>query len=360
MHENLYALIMAGGGGTRLWPLSRHIQPKQALQLFGNRTMFQYSVDRLLPLLPTERIFVVTAADQVDLLLSQYPDLTPENFIIEPQGRGTASCIALSALHISRLNPDAVMVVVTADHFVRDNAQFVDALEAAVAIAEQQFLVTLGVCPTYAATGYGYLQQGNRLGFAKNTPFYEVKKFTEKPTADIAQQFLEAGTYFWNSGMFVWKTSQILAEVQSFMPALHKVIEQLGVALTSGNYEAELQALWPRLAKETIDYGIMEKASRVVMLPVDFGWTDIGIWNSVMSMHEADENGNVLIGDILAQDSQRTMVHSHTGRFIATIGVEDLIIIDTPDALLITQRHQCQHVKDIVDYLRKQDRNDLL
>jgi mannose-1-phosphate guanylyltransferase len=360
VEQKMYALVMAGGGGTRLWPLSRQNHPKQALNLFGKRTMFQYSVDRLLPLLPTDRIFVVTAAEQVSMLSAQYPELPMDNFIIEPQGRGTASCIALSAMHLSRIDPDAVMVVVTADHYVQDMDTFCDTLRIAYAIAEQGYLVTLGVKPTYASTGYGYIKQGEILGKINDVAYYKVQQFTEKPVADVAQKFIELGTYLWNSGMFIWRVGSILAEVQKHMPALHKVIDRLNDALNAQQYETVLQELWPGLAKETIDYGVMEKASKVAVLAADFGWSDIGIWDSVMRRHNPDGHGNVLVGDVFDQNSRDIFVHSTSQRMIATIGLEDLIIVDTPDALLITRRDQCQNVKGVVDYLKKEDRQELL
>ena len=360
MDHNLFALIMAGGGGTRLWPMSRRGHPKQALKLFGDRTMFQYSVDRLLPLLPPERIFVVTAEDQVKLLSEQYPTIPAGNFIIEPQGRGTASCIALSAMHLCRINPDAVMIVVTADHYVRDIPNFCHIMQTAHEIAEKGYLVTLGVKPTYASTGYGYIQQGEILGVIDDQAYCAVKQFTEKPEAKVAEQFLEQGLYLWNSGMFIWRVDTVLNEIQNHMPQLNEVINLLNSALDAHCYPSTLQANWPGLAKETIDYGIMEKASKVAVLAVDFGWTDIGIWDSVMSMHDTDAHGNVLLGDVFDQNSRGIMVNSNTDRFIATIGLEDIIIVDTPEALLITRRNQCQDVKGIVDYLRQEKKDDLL
>jgi mannose-1-phosphate guanylyltransferase len=360
MEQNLYALIMAGGGGTRLWPLSRRDHPKQALQLFGDRTMFQYAVDRLLPLLPPERIFVVTAEEQVRILSLQYPELPLANYIIEPEGRGTASCIALSAMHLHRIDPEAVMVVVTADHFVRDVTNFCMMLRVAKSVAELGYLVTLGVKPTYASTGYGYIHRGDILGEINNQTYYAVNEFTEKPDAVVADKFLRQGNYLWNSGMFIWRVDVILSEVQNYLPQLHQVVERLKSALDNQNYESTLQKTWPDLAKQTIDYGIMEKASQVAVLPVDFGWFDIGIWDSVMGMHDQDKDGNILLGDVFDQHSHDIMVISNTDRMVATIGLADIIVIDTPDALLITRRDQSENVKSIVDYLRKQSRLDIL
>lgn len=360
MSDHLYALIMAGGGGTRLWPLSRRAHPKQTLKLFGERTMFQLAVDRLLPLLPPERVFVVTAEEQVEPLAVQYPELPRENFIIEPLGRGTASCIGLSALHLQRQDPDAVMIVVTADHFIQKVETFRDTLKAAQLMAQEGYLVTLGISPVFASTGYGYICRGECLGMFNDTKYYQVERFTEKPDAETAGQFLQAGTYAWNSGMFIWRTDRILEEIQALMPELHTTLVELGTALDENNYDVTLTQLWPALHKETIDYGIMEKAEKVAVIPVDLGWSDIGAWASVMDMYEPAEQENVLLGDVIDVDTEGTMVFSQGKRLITTIGLRDLIIVDTPDALLITRRDQSQAVREVVTKLRSDKREDKL
>jgi len=356
MNDHFYALIMAGGGGTRLWPLSRRAHPKQSLTLFGERSMFQLAVDRLLPLMPLERIFVVTAAEQVGLLSEQVPGLPLDNFIIEPLGRGTASCIGLSALHLQERDPDAVMAVLTADHFIRDEAKFRAVLQAARSVAESGYLVTLGIEPTFPSTGYGYIGREQPLGEADGFDYYRVSRFTEKPDIETALKFLGEGTYFWNSGMFVWRAGRILSEIQNWMPALSELLADLGRYLGTPDYDAQLLSQWPRLRKETIDYGIMEKADRVVVIPVDLGWSDVGTWSAVMDLHESDAQHNVLLGDVLTVDSNHTMVFSRGERLIATIGVRDLIVVDTPEALLITAHDQSQHVREIVEKLRAEDR----
>ncbi len=360
MNNHLYALVMAGGGGTRLWPMSRRTHPKQMLKLFGERSMFQLAIDRLLPLLPLERVFVVTAEEQVDMLAAQYPQLPRENFIIEPMGRGTASCIGLSALHLHQRNPDAVMIVVTADHFILREDDFRNSLQAAQAVAQQGYLVTLGITPTFASTGYGYICRGARLGIAQEVPYYQVSRFTEKPDAVTAEGFLQAGTYVWNSGMFVWRTARILEEIQRWMPDLHITLQALADAWASGTYDQVLERRWPTLQKETIDYGIMEKASKVAVIPVDLGWSDIGAWASVMALHTPDAQGNVWSGDIVDVDTEKTMVLSSEERLIALIGVHDLIVIDTPDALLITRREDSQRVREVVGHLKAAGREDKL
>ena len=359
-HDHLYALIMAGGGGTRLWPLSRRAHPKQTLRLFGERTMFQLAVDRLRPLLPMARIFVVTAAEQVGPLAAQVPDLPRENFIIEPMGRGTAPCIGLSALHLRRRDPEAVMAVLTADHFIRREATFREALLAAAQVAEEGYLVTLGIEPTYPATGYGYIERGALLEEVGGFPVYRVAQFREKPDAATAMAFLADGRYSWNSGMFIWKVSRILDEMRRLMPDLGATLAELSAALEAGNYEARLSHLWPQVRKETIDYGVMERAQRVAVLPVEMGWSDVGSWAAVMALHEADEAGNVSLGEHLAVATERTMVFAEGKRLIATVGVRDLIIVDTPDALLVTTPEASQQVREVVRRLREHGREDVL
>lgn len=358
--EHLYALIMAGGGGTRLWPLSREAHPKQMLTLFGERSMFQLSVDRLLPLLPPERIFVVTAEDQVAPLSEQVPDLPRENYIVEPEGRGTAPCIGLSALHLRWRDPEAIMAVLTADHYIRREDTFRRVLSAARGVAERDYLVTLGIEPTFPSTGYGYIKGGETLGEEGDFTFYEVERFTEKPDAGTAEGFLEAGSYYWNSGMFIWKVSRILEEMERHMPDLHQTLTDLGEALASSEYEETVVQLWPRVDKETIDYGVMEKAARVAVIPVEMGWSDVGSWDAVMALRDADGEGNVSLGDHVAVETQGTMVFSESERLIATVGVEDLIIVDTHDALLVTTPERAEQVRAVVKRLKEEGREDKL
>ena len=360
MTEHLCALIMAGGGGTRLWPLSRQAHPKQTLALFGERTMFQLAVDRLRPLLPLERIFVVTAAEQVAPLAEQEPNLPRENFIVEPMGRGTAACIGLSALHIRGHDPDAVMAVLTADHVIQKAEVFRDVLLATNEIARRGFLVTLGVQPTYPATGYGYICRGALLDNVDGFDVFQVERFTEKPDTETAQQFLARGNYAWNSGMFMWRVGRILVEIQTLMPDLYGTLEALDAVLGMPDYEPTIQRLWPALHKETIDYGIMEKADKVAVIPVDLGWSDVGSWASVMNLREADEAGNVSVGTSMMLDTEETMVFSSSKRLVVTIGVHDLIVVDTPDALLVVPREQSQRVRDAVVRLKSEGRKTLL
>lgn len=360
-NAHFYVVIMAGGGGTRLWPLSRRAHPKQMLNLFGERTLFQLSVERLLPLLPPERIFVVTAEDQVAPLSEQLPQLPRENFIVEPEGRGTAPCIGLAAMHLERLDPEAVMVVLTADHYIRDEATFRSVLGAARDVAAEGYLVTLGIEPAFPSTGYGYIKRGERLGSVEAFAYDAVTRFTEKPDEATAEAFLESGEYAWNSGMFIWQVARILEEIDALMPALGDTLQRLQEALAGGEYEEVVAHLWPQVEKETIDYGVMEKADRVAVIPVEMGWSDVGSWDAVMELREADEAGNVSVGEHIAVDTQESMVFSTAkGRLIATVGVEGIIIVDTPDALLVTTPEHAEQVREVVKRLREQERADKL
>lgn len=360
MNNHLYGVIMAGGGGTRLWPLSRAQHPKQMLRLSGERTLFQISVDRLLPLLPLNRIYVVTAEEQVDALVAQYPQLPRENFISEPVGRGTAPCIGLAALHIRHLDPEAVMVVVTADHHIKNVDAFIKSLEAGAALAAEGHLVTLGVTPTFPSIGYGYIRFGEKLRTVAGVETYKVAAFTEKPDREHAERFLEEGVYAWNSGMFIWRADRILEEIDRWMPELHSVLTELDAVWQSDACQVQLAELWPQLDKQMIDYGVMERAARVAVIPVDMGWSDIGTWASVMDMYAADDEGNVMSGDVIALETENTMVLGRGQRLVVAVGLDDIIVVDTPDATLIMRRDMSQQVREVVDRLRSEGREGLL
>ena len=360
MNEHLYALIMAGGGGTRLWPLSRRRHPKQMLTLVGDRSMFRLAVERLRPLLPPERILVVTAAEQVAPLVEQVPELPEANFIVEPLGRGTAPCIGLAALHLQRRDPQAVMAVLTADHYIRRVETFRAVLQAASRVAEEGYLVTLGIEPTYPATGYGYIRRGERLTDVDGFSAFRVAQFTEKPDAETALQFLAAGDYAWNSGMFVWRVARIMEEFARWMPDFAAMLALLERTLGTPDYAPTLERLWPAVAKQTIDYGIMEKTAHAAVLPVDLGWSDVGAWPAVMELHSPDGQGNVLRGDVLALDTADSMVFSGADRLIAAIGLRNLIIVDSGDVTLVATREQAERVREIVEALQRQGRDRLL
>lgn len=354
-----YALIMAGGAGTRLWPLSRENRPKQSLNLLGGRTMFQHSVERLGPLFPVQRVWVVTRAAHIDLLHSQLPGLLSQNFIVEPEGRGTAPAIGLAAVHLYRQDPEAVMAVLTADHFILDTERFLKVLAAAEKIARQGHLVTLGIQPTGPATGYGYIGQGQRLGDADGFPYYRVSRFIEKPSLENATKMVKSGQYSWNSGMFIWQVKRIMEEFERQMPAFYTRLMEIRAVLGTKDYLDVVRHIWPQVAKQTIDYGVMEGAGDVAVIPVEMGWSDIGSWSSLNELLPVDENGNSSVGPYLGIDTRGTLVFGEK-RLIATIGVQDLVIVDTDDALLICTKADEQRVRELVERLKAMGRNDLL
>lgn len=347
----LYAVIMAGGSGTRLWPLSRKTQPKQALRLIGDRTMFQHAVDRLAPLFPSERIFVVTNAQLAEVLRPQAPELPAENFILEPSPRDSAPAAGLVAVHLRQRDPDAVMAVLTADHFIADTAQFRAVLAAAEQVAGEGTIVTLGIKPTYPATGFGYIQLGDAQEIVDGFRVYSSGGFTEKPDLRKATHFLETGRYAWNSGMFIWRVDRLLAEFAAQMPESYAGLLRIGEAVATPDAGRILAEVWPQIRKISLDFGIMEHARRVSVIPVDIGWSDIGSWGALLDVLTGDEHGNVCAdGELLAVDTQGTYVRS-AGRLVATIGLQDVIIVDTPDALLVCPRARAEEVKELVGRL---------
>jgi mannose-1-phosphate guanylyltransferase len=360
MVSNYYALIMAGGSGTRLWPLSRRSQPKQAIELIDSRTMFQHAVDRLNTLLPPERVMVVTASEYVEVLASQVPDVPRENFIVEPMARGTAGAVGLAALHLQRRDSGAVLAVLTADHYIRDVDKFCQVLSAAAQVAGGGQIVTLGIEPSFPATGFGYIRRREQVGEVGGFGVYVVDTFVEKPNFDLATKFLETGLYSWNSGMFIWQVGRIMAEFARQMPEFYAQLQKIEAALGTSLQTKVIGEVWPQVRKETIDYGIMEGAQDVVIIPVDIGWTDIGDWAAIYELHGSDELENVVVDtDHIGVDTRSSFIQGGK-KLIATIGLENIVIIDTADAILICTRDRAQDVKLIVEQLQKDGRIEFL
>jgi len=359
--NSLYALIMAGGGGTRLWPLSRRNRPKQMLPLVEDRTMFQISVERLAPLLPPERIFVVTGADQVDALQASTPQLPPQNFVVEPYGMNTAPAVGLGTIHIQQQAPDAVIAVLTADQHIADKARLRRVLAAAGELATQGYIVTLGITPDFPATGYGYIQRGAPLAQVGEFQAYRADRFTEKPDLETALAFLQSGLYSWNSGMFIFRVEQIMAEYARQQPRLYSLLREIQAAVGRPDYQDVLHEKWPQMPKISIDYAVMEGAQNMAVIPVDMGWSDIGSWETLYDVLEHDPDGNAARGDgrgHIHLGTKKTLVYSN--KRVVTIGVKDLIIVDTDDILFICRRDRSQDVREIVERLKAAGEDDLL
>ncbi len=355
--NDYYAVIMAGGGGTRLWPLSRTSRPKQMLQLFGEKSLFQHAVDRLTPLFPLERILIVTNQNHAQELQQQCPDLLPSNFLLEPEPRGTAPAIGLAATFLEQTAPGATMAVLTADHFIGNEAKFRDYLSSAYQLAQEDYLVTLGIRPSYAATQYGYIQQGESVDFEDTFPAFHVDRFKEKPDLLEAEKFLEAKTFTWNSGMFIWKVGRILAEFDRQLAETRTQLSQALTLDTKENSSTVDQSAWTQIKAETIDYGIMEHAQRVAVIPVhELQWNDVGSWNSLFEVLEPDQDGNVILAHKrLNLEGKGILLNTNGQKKLAvTVGVENLVVVDTGDVLLICSKEKAQDIRQIVQLLKDQ------
>jgi mannose-1-phosphate guanylyltransferase len=361
--DHSYAVIMAGGGGTRLWPVSRKDRPKQMLPLIEERTLFQSTVQRLRGLFPPERIYVVTVRDQAAPLMEQAPEVPRANFINEPSPRGPASVVGLAATVLERHDPQAVMVVLPADHFIRNTDLFHLLIRVAVEAARHEYLVTLGIKPTYPATVYGYIQRGKALPEKLNYPAYRVLGFKEKPDERLARRLLAAGDHSWNSGMFIWSTRTILKEIARQLPQLSQSLAQIGPAWGTPRQESVLETVWPGLESQTVDFGVMEHAEKVAVLPASgLEWSDIGNWDSLFDVLVPDADGNIVVdGQHLSVDTNNSLVYGNGDqRLIVTIGVDDLVIVDTGDVLLVCHKDQAAKVRAVVADLKKEHKEDYL
>jgi mannose-1-phosphate guanylyltransferase len=352
----VYAVIMAGGVGTRFWPRSREKSPKQLLEILGKGTMIQNTVKRLEPLVGRQDTFVITNRVQRSLVTKQLPGVPDENILDEPIGRNTAPCIGLAALHLTRLDPDAVMVVMPADHTIQKISEFHRILGLAITTAgESGSLLTIGIQPTRPETGYGYIQIYTDEG--PHNPYHDrgvlkVKTFAEKPNPATAERFLASGDFLWNSGMFVWRADAILREIERCLPDLSSELRKIERAIGTPQYQSTVETVYGMIRGISIDYGVMEKSENVFVIPADLGWNDLGSWDEVFRISGRDSNGNSITGKVIQKETKNCYVFSPE-KVVATIGVEDLIIVNTDDALLVCRVGQSQEVKDVSDYLKR-------
>lgn len=352
------ALIMAGGKGERFWPRSRVTLPKQFLSLTDDgKTMIQLTVERIRPLVELEDVYIATNKNYKELVKQQLPGLPEENILCEPVGRNTAPCIGLGAVHVAKKYDDAVMIVLPSDHLIKHNDIFAETFINACALAEEgENLVTVGITPNYPETGYGYIKYDSA---AKNGESYLVQRFVEKPDLETAKSYLADGSYLWNSGMFVWGVSTILDCFKKYMPSTHDGLLKIKEAVGTPQEDTVLEKEFPNLESQSVDYGIMEKAENIYTLAGNFGWDDVGSWLAVGRIKQNDENGNVVNGNVVTVNTKNCVIEG-ADKLIATVGLRDVVVVDTKDATLITTKENAGEIKQVLAKLRESGRNEYL
>lgn len=355
------ALIMAGGKGERFWPKSRTRLPKQFLSLTNDgKTMLQLTVERILPLIDLNDIYIATNAAYKALVMEQFPQLPEENILCEPMGRNTAPCIGMGAAHIRKKYGDALMVVLPSDHQIKYSAMFVSTLADACTIAEDgENLVTIGITPNYPETGYGYIKCSLADRDRATGRAFLVEQFVEKPNLEKAKEYLSTEQYLWNSGMFIWKVSSILHNFEKHLPELYRGLEHIEEAIGTEEYEETLQREFAGFVPESIDYGVMEKAENIYIIPGIFGWDDVGSWLAVGRINPPNELGNVINGNIITVNTRDSIIQG-TDKLIAAVGVSNLIVVDTEDALLICAKESANDIKKVIENLKICNRTEYI
>lgn len=355
------ALIMAGGRGERFWPKSRKNLPKQFLSLTSDgKTMIQLTVERISPVVSLENIYISTNTSYKKLVMEQLPGIPEENILCEPVGRNTAPCIGLAAVNIRKKLGDAIMMILPSDHLIKNNVMFLDVLrDAATAAEENTNLVTIGITPSYPETGYGYIQFDSQNLKECSSRAYKVVNFKEKPDLSTAKEYVASGDYLWNSGMFIWKVSSILSNMENLMPAMYDGLKKIESSIGTHDQEQVLESEFINFKSESIDYGIMEHAKDIYIIPGAFGWDDVGSWLALERINSTNEFGNVVNGNVISIDTKNSIIHGNE-KLIATVGLKDIIIIDTEDALLICDKDSTQDIKKVIENLKICNRNEYI
>lgn len=353
----IYGVIMAGGSGTRFWPLSRKTTPKQLLNLSGNGLMINETIDRMTGFIKKENIFIVTNAEQSDKMKELVEDGIKMNHILsEPAARNTSACVGYAAMEIVKKYGDGIMCIFPADHYIKDEVSFTKVLKEAIKVAESSDkLVTIGITPTFPSSGYGYI----KFDKTQNEIVKSVEKFVEKPNYETAVKYLKSGDFLWNSGMFVWKASTILNNFKRFLPKVYNAVVQIGDSMNTDAEADTITKIYPTIPSISIDYGIMERSDDVVVLEGDFGWNDVGSWDMLGALYDTDENGNIIKGEQINLETSNCISYSEK-RLIATIGIENTIIVETDDVVLVCDKDKAQDVKKIVDILKVQGKEGYL
>jgi mannose-1-phosphate guanylyltransferase len=355
-----YAVIMAGGRGERFWPKSRKILPKQFLCLFGDKTMLQKTVQRIKSFLPPDRIYIVAAQAYEDLVRQQVPEIPETNLIVEPYGRDTAAAVGLATVVVARRDPQGVMLVLPADHYIADEIRFKEILQGAVEAATGgEHLVTMGIQAIRPETGFGYIACGPLYGRYAGVPAYLVEQFTEKPDRERALSYLDQGNYYWNSGIFIWRVDLIERLIGQHIPELSTGLAEIRRSLDSSDHQQVLKQVYQKVPRVSIDYGVMEKADNVLMLPGNFGWDDVGSWTALDAYKEKDDQGNVLDGRGVLVDTKNTMVQA-SEKVVATLGVKDLIIVESDESILVCHKSRAQEIKKLIRALEDNGYKEIL